>query len=109
MNRSAAFLLSILLLTACAEEPEYTGWKLESDPAIVNFPLAEAVSVDQELVAPPFLPQHEQVASGPPRIVNIRMEIVEREVEIAPGVFVWQMAFNTACRVRFPWSSSGTG
>ena len=22
------------------------------------------------------------------------MEIAEREVEIAPGVFVWQMAFN---------------
>ncbi|MGW8283257.1 MAG: copper-containing nitrite reductase, partial [Gemmatimonadota bacterium] len=53
-------------------------------------------SVDQELVSPPFLPPHEQVASGPPRIVNVRMEIVEREEEIAPGVFVWQMAFDNS-------------
>jgi len=36
------------------------------------------------------------VADGPPQIVSIRMEIVEREVEIAPGVFVWQMAFNNS-------------
>ena len=94
MKRSAAFLLSIALLTACNEEPDYEGWKLDSDPAVVGFRLADAVSVDQELVAPPFLPPHEQVASGPPRVVNIRMEIVEREEEIAPGVFVWQMAFD---------------
>ena len=71
-------------------------WKIQPDPAIVDFDIANAESVTQELVAPPFLPEHEQVASGPPRIVNIRMEIVEREVEIAPGVFVWQMAFNNS-------------
>jgi nitrite reductase (NO-forming) len=71
-------------------------WKTPPDPAIVHFPLADAESVDQELVPPPFLPDHEQVASGPPRVVNIRLEIVEREVEIAPGVFVWQMAFNNS-------------
>ena len=96
MNRSASVLLPILLLTACMEKSEPEGWKLDSDPAIVNFALADAVSVDQELVAPPFLPPHEQVASGPPRVVNIRMEIVEREEEIAPGVFVWQMAFDNS-------------
>ena len=62
----------------------------------MNFSRQDAESVDQELVAPPFLPVHDQVASGPPRIVNIRLEIAEREVEIAPGVFVWQMAFNNS-------------
>lgn len=70
------------------------GWKLVPDPEVVNFPVEQARSVDQALVDPPFLPVHDQVATEPPRIVNIRLEIVEREVEIAPGVFVWQMAFN---------------
>lgn len=69
---------------------------MEPDPAVVDFPLEEAEEVVQALVPPPFLPDHQQVASGPPRVVKIRMEIAEREVEIAPGVFVWQMAFNNS-------------
>ncbi len=89
--------VSIALLTsACYEAQPGQDWKTEPDPAIVNFRLEDAESVQQDLVEPPFLPAHEQVASGPPRIVNIRLEIVEREEEIAPGVFVWQMAFDNS-------------
>lgn len=72
------------------------SWRIAPDPAIVNFKREDAEVVDQQLVEPPFLPDHEQVATGNPRLVRIRMEIVEREVEIAPGVFVWQMAFNNS-------------
>ncbi|MDH3269991.1 MAG: copper-containing nitrite reductase [Gemmatimonadota bacterium] len=96
MNRASRWwalpLLSVGLFIGCAEGGD--EWKVRPDPAIVDFPVANAEVVTQELVDPPFLPPHEQVASGPPRVVNIRFEIVEREVEIAPGVFVWQMAFN---------------
>ncbi|MBT8488794.1 MAG: nitrite reductase, copper-containing, partial [Gemmatimonadetes bacterium] len=91
-----AVLALLLVLPACAPAPDAGAWKTQSDPEIVSFDLANAQEVTQELVAPPFLPEHEQVASGPPRIVNIRLEIIEREVEIAPGVFVWQMAFNNS-------------
>lgn len=87
-----ATVLATGLLAACA--PPTHDWKLPPDPAIVAMTPADADRVTQTLVAPPFLPRHEQVASGPPRIVEIRLEIVEQEVEIAPGVFVWQMAFN---------------
>lgn len=92
LRNSVLSLLAVASVAACSEGA--AEWKIEADPAIVDFPLAEAEVVTQELVDPPFLPPHEQVASGPPRVVNIRLEIVEREVEIAPGVFVWQMAFN---------------
>ena len=44
--------------------------------------------VTQTLVAPPFVPEHQQVVTGPPRVVQIRMVIEEREIEIAPGVFI---------------------
>lgn len=91
MRRSILFLPLLPLLAACSGSK---SWEIPPDPAIVNFKLADAQSVDEQLVDPPFLPPHEQVASGPPRVVNIRLEIVERETEIAPGVYVWQMAYN---------------
>ena len=50
--------------------------------------------VPQKLVAPPFLPKHEQVYTDPPRIVEVRLEVEEKEIEIAPGVFVWAFTFN---------------
>ena len=81
------------------------GWKIVPDPEIVNFKRADAKVVTQTLVAPPFLPEHTQVASGPPRIVKIRMDIVEREVEIAPGVFVWRDLYLAERRAgNFTWS-----
>jgi nitrite reductase (NO-forming) len=83
-------------LVGCGSDRDSAEWKIPPDPEIVSFPIEQADTVVQELVAPPFLPDHEQVASGPPRVVSIRMEIREREEEIAPGVFVWQMAFNNS-------------
>ena len=50
--------------------------------------------VTQELVAPPFLPQHEQVNTGDPRVVEIRLEVEEKEIEVSPGVFIWAFTFN---------------
>ena len=95
MNKFSLLAVAMLSLCACAPESE-ESWRIKPDPAIVNFSLDSAESVDQQLVPPPFLPDHDQVATQPPRIVNVRMEIVEREMEIAPGVFVWQMAFDNS-------------
>jgi nitrite reductase (NO-forming) len=82
--------------SASSSAADVSGWKIPADPEIVNFKRADAEVVTQTLVAPPFLPEHDQVASGPPKLVKIRMDIVEREVEIAPGAFVWQMAFDNS-------------
>ena len=60
-----------------------SGWKIPPDPEIVNFKRADAEVVTQTLVAPPFLPDHTQIANGPPKLVKIRMDIVERNQ--APG------------------------
>jgi nitrite reductase (NO-forming) len=92
MNRPTGIVLITIFLQACTTGSE--DWSVNPDPEVVSFAVEDAEEVYQELVDPPFLPPHEQVASGPPRLVNIRMEIVEREHEISPGVFVWQMAFN---------------
>ena len=50
--------------------------------------------VVQALVAPPDLPVHEQVRTGPPRVVAVRMVVEEKEIEVAPGAFVWAFTFN---------------
>ena len=51
--------------------------------------------VTQTLVAPPFLPAHDQVANGPPKIVEVRLEIEEKLIEISPdGATIWAMTFN---------------
>ena len=51
--------------------------------------------VTQTLVAPPALPAHTQVALGPPKIVEVRLEIEEKLMEIGPdGATIWAMTFD---------------
>lgn len=50
--------------------------------------------VTQELVTPPFLPQHQQVDTDGPKVVQVRMVVEEKEIEIAPGVFIWAFTFE---------------
>lgn len=50
--------------------------------------------VTQTLVAPPAVPEHDQIVRGKPRVVKVRLVIEEKEIEIADGVFVQAMTFN---------------
>jgi len=50
----------------------------------------------QKLVAPPNVPEHDQVAQGPPKVVHIRMVIEEKLIEIdQTGTKIWAMTFNS--------------
>ena len=50
--------------------------------------------VTQEMVRPPMLPKHQQVADGLPKIVKVRLVIEEKLIELEPGVKTWAMTFN---------------
>jgi len=52
--------------------------------------------VKQELVAPPFAPVHEQVATGGPKIIEITMETTEAlmVVDEDTGASVWALTYN---------------
>ena len=50
--------------------------------------------VTQELVSPPFFPEHEQDSPAEPRVVEVRMVVEEKEIEVAPGAFMWAFTFN---------------
>ncbi len=51
--------------------------------------------VKQKMVAPPFLPEHEQVATGGPKIVEVTFNIEEKKLVIdKEGTEVWAMTYN---------------
>src|SRR5690554_4277574 len=60
--------------------------------APVVFDTLERVKVD--LVAPPFVHAHEQVATGAPKIVEFTMVIEEKVHQVDDNAEVWGMTFN---------------
>lgn len=82
MRSSLAVAASLSLALACTRAPDGAG--------------ADALErVTQTLVAPPFVPAHDQVASGPPKVVQVRLVISERQITVGPGgETVWAMTFN---------------
>ena len=77
--------MSVLLLLSCGSD---TDEGKASNPDDLE-------RVTQTLVAPPFLPEHEQVAKGDPKIVQVRLVVEEKLIEIAPdGTKIWALTFN---------------
>jgi len=50
--------------------------------------------VTQVMVDAPFLPKHEEVATGAAKIVQVRMVMEEKEIEIEKDVFIHAFTFN---------------
>lgn len=73
------------MLAATAEE-------VTTAAAAVDIASLERVRV--ELVTPPFVHAHDQVAKGAPKIVEFTMVIEEKKHEVEDGVELWAMTFN---------------
>lgn len=57
--------------------------------------IASLPRVKQVMVAPPFLPEHEQVAVGGPKIVEVTLTIEEKKMELDnEGTEVWALTFG---------------
>ncbi len=58
--------------------------------------LSHLPRVKQDLVAPPFAPEHEQVATGGPKIVEVRLEIQEKRlvVDEDTGAEIWALTYG---------------
>ena len=75
----------VILAVACLIIPQVFTTTSAAEPEVIV----------QELVAPPAVPVHTQVADGPPKVVRIRMVIEEKLMEIDDqGTKVWAMTFN---------------
>ncbi len=63
--------------------------------ATEDIDIAALPRVRQVLVAPPMLPEHSQVAEGGPKIIEVEMTIIEKQVVIDDdGTTIWAFAFN---------------
>lgn len=84
-------LLAMALAMGCARSQESgPGQRAE----IPTNP-AQMERVTETLVAPPSVPVHDQVAIGPPKIVQVKMVIAEKLVDVGPdGAKIWAMSFN---------------
>ncbi len=89
---SIGIVTSLLVFSASsfsAESPEVNSSNPDNSSYIQGLE-----RITQTLVTPPFLPDHTQIAQGAPKIVEMTLTIVEKEMEVAPGVFAQAMTFN---------------
>ena len=64
----------------------------EAAPAV---DVASLSRVQQKLVAPPFLPEHEQVAPTGPKVVEVTLTIEEKKMVLdKDGTEVWALTYN---------------
>jgi len=51
--------------------------------------------ITETLVAPPEVPSHNQIAQGPPRIVQVLLTVEEKQIQVSPdGATIWALTFN---------------
>ena len=83
-------LLTAASLAASALTPLVTA---QAEEAITD--IAKLARVKQQLVAPPFLPDHDQVAKGDPKIVEVELVIEEKKIVIdSDGTEIWAFSYN---------------
>lgn len=61
----------------------------------VKVDISKLEKVEQKLVAPPFFPEHDQVAKGGPKIIKVRLEVIEKKMVIDDfGTEIWAFTYN---------------
>lgn len=86
---STALLAMIFLISSCRNSDSLSVMKKTFEG---NGDDLERIK--QELVAPPFLPKHDQAAKGGPKVVEVTLTVMEKKMEVAPGDSIWALTFN---------------
>ncbi len=77
------FLVITLVITACSSVNSKVPLKIEG-----------LERVTQTLVLPPYLPEHSQVSIGDPKIVEVRLVVEEKEIQVSEDASIHAMTFN---------------
>jgi len=100
---AAATLASTMTASAATPYPQMHSATIPSSVAANglgvttdDIDISSLPRVKQELVAPPFLPKHTQIAKGGPKIVEVTMTIEEKEILVDKknDVRIWAMTFD---------------
>jgi nitrite reductase (NO-forming) len=83
-------LLAAATLAAAATSLPVSESRAEEATDIAKLP-----RVKQTLVAPPFLPEHKQVAEGGPKVIEVTLTVEEKKMVIdEEGTEVWALTYN---------------
>lgn len=82
----AGFFLAPLVFLSCGSPSVF------DKPDQVN--ADKLPHVVQEMVAPPALPQFDQQAQGGPKVVEVKLVVQEKKMQIAPHASIWALTFN---------------
>ncbi len=94
MNLDRRTLLAGAAMTLAAGTAAYkdTGFGVTPVSAAT---IDELPRVQQKMVVPPLVPEHDQVAVGGPKVVEVRFEIEEKKLVIDDeGTEVWALTYN---------------
>jgi nitrite reductase (NO-forming) len=87
-RRSLLTATAVTVAAAALSSP-----RAQAEDAAVD--ISKLPRVKQTLVTPPFLPEHEQVATGGPKIVEVTLTIEEKKIVIdKEGTEIWAFAYN---------------
>lgn len=50
--------------------------------------------IKEVLVTPPFLPKFNQVDTGAPKVVEVKLVVQEKELQVAPDAKIWALTYN---------------
>ena len=88
--------------TAMAAAKASDSGTMVAQASMTEEEIAALPRVKQELVAPPFPPEHEQVASGGPKVVEITLTAMEKQWKVDDtGAEIWAMTFNGSVPAPF--------
>lgn len=93
-------IIQILGVTGCASFQSAETFDRQLEPLYLqninqftnNLELLETEV--QHLVSPPQTPYHTATAEGEPKIIQVRLVVEEKQVEIEDDVFITTMTFN---------------
>ncbi len=103
MNKVIFLLSALIIISGCANQSPH-----QDNPVTVSTPLQR---VQQQLVMPPLLPKHQQVALGTTKIVEVRLTVEEKQINIGNGakiqaatLTVPSLGLPSSCTRMIMWS-----
>jgi len=85
------FLFSLILGCSNVSQSTVKDETIQVQPSTKSEDLPR---ITQQLVPPPYLPLHEQVASSGPKIIEVNLEVLEKELDVGQGVMIQVLTFN---------------
>lgn len=84
------------MITPRLPSAQFVAAEVETQSNAKSADLTGYTRVKQELVAPPFAPKHDQIATDGPKIIEITLETQERlmVVDEYTGASIWALTYN---------------